>query len=596
MFSCVSRLSDCFACSKIKKLKFYCRTADNAVLQEGQSMEYLVFFCVMALFVLFVFIKGTVDAQNEKKKFIRSLYEKYGELPPKEYEPGKFERISRFYKRHEAQGQLDDITWNDLNMDEVYKRVNYTYTSAGEEYLYYTLRTPEFDEEALARKEELIRYFSEHADERVQLQLALSQMGYSGKYSIYDYLDNLNLLGNRSNFKHYAADGLLLLALLFCIVNPSVGLMCVVLLIVYNFISYFKEKNEIDPYIISFSYVMRLLRCVQKVCQMKNSAFEKETEELERSRRGLAKFCRGSFWLMSAGRMSGSGNPLDILLDYLRMMLHLDLMKFNSMLSEVRSHLEDVDTMLQITGYLETTIAIGAYRASLELWSEPTTGTSLCVKQLYHPLLEDAVRNDIMTERGVLLTGSNASGKSTFLKSVALNAVFAQTLHTCTAKEYSAPFYHIYSSMALKDDLENGESYYIVEIKSIKRILDKSREVNGKVLCFVDEVLRGTNTVERIAASTQILRCLATEGTVCFAATHDIELAELLKESYDNYHFEEEIVGEDVHFSYQIKTGKATTRNAIKLLSVMGYDAFLIQEAEEMSERFLESGIWKVKA
>jgi len=355
-----------------------------------------------------------------------------------------------------------------------------------------------------------------------------------------------------------------------------------------------KKKNEIDPYIVSFAYVMRLLRCADKISRLKNTCFEEEREQMDVSRKGLSQFRRGSFWLMSAGRMSASGSPLDILFDYLRMMFHLDLIKFNSMLAEVRKHVDDVDRMLEIAGYLEMVIAIGAYRKSLDTWCIPQEAEFLDAEELVHPLIENAVPNSIMVKKGVLLTGSNASGKSTFLKTVALNAVFAQTLHTCLAKCYSGPFFHIYSSMALRDDLGSGESYYIVEIKSIKRILDKSREVDGRVLCFVDEVLRGTNTVERIAASTQILKCLAEENVTCFAATHDIELAELLKDSYDNYHFEEEIVDGDVRFSYQIKEGKATTRNAIKLLSVMGYEKSLISEAEEMSERFLKKGVWSL--
>lgn len=102
-------------------------------------------------------------------------------------------------------------------------------------------------------------------------------------------------------------------------------------------------------------------------------------------------------------------------------------------------------------------------------------------------------------EKGVLLTGSNASGKSTFLKTVAVNAILSQSVNTCMAKKYEAPLFHVYSSMALRDNMDSGESYYIVEIKALRRILDAAEQEKIPVLCFVDEVLRGTNTVERIA-------------------------------------------------------------------------------------------------
>ena len=148
------------------------------------------------------------------------------------------------------------------------------------------------------------------------------------------------------------------------------------------------------------------------------------------------------------------------------------------------------------------------------------------------------------------------------------------------------------SAMSLSDDILSGESYYIVEIRAIKRIMDTIRE-KGHVLCFVDEVLRGTNTVERIAAGTEILRKLLTNHTLCFAATHDLELTELLKDSYDNYHFEEEVKEDDVKFNYLLKKGRVTTRNAIRLLKMTGYDDSIVEASKNAVVRFEQEGSWK---
>lgn len=114
--------------------------------------------------------------------------------------------------------------------------------------------------------------------------------------------------------------------------------------------------------------------------------------------------------------------------------------------------------------------------------------------------------------------------------------ILAQTIHTCCADRCQSSYWRVMTSMALRDDLGSGESYYIVEIRSLKRILDAAQSPGAPVLCFVDEVLRGTNTVERIAASTQILKSLHKPGVCCFAATHDVELTGLLEAEYDNYH------------------------------------------------------------
>ena len=299
---------------------------------------------------------------------------------------------------------------------------------------------------------------------------------------------------------------------------------------------------------------------------------------------------------------SVSSNPLEILFDYVRMIFYLDLIKFNQMLHMVQKHLSEIDRMATVIGELETAIVIGEYRTGLkgeycvpELLSGNGDDTFLKLEQLYHPLLNEPVKNDIEVKKGVLLTGSNASGKSTFLRAVALNAILAQTIHTCMARAYRGGMFYIYSSMSLQDDLVSGDSYYMVEVKSIRRILKEVQEAgkDGKqVLCFVDEVLRGTNTVERIAASTQILKALADRNAICFAATHDLELTKLLDGIYDNYHFEEEIADEDIFFPYRLQKGPAVSRNAIALLKVLGYDEALVKDAEAMAEDFLNTGRW----
>lgn len=146
--------------------------------------------------------------------------------------------------------------------------------------------------------------------------------------------------------------------------------------------------------------------------------------------------------------------------------------------------------------------------------------------------------------------------------------------------------------MALRDDLLAGESYYIVETKSLKRILDAAKEASP-ILCVVDEVLRGTNTVERIAASSEVLRAMADDGLLCLAATHDIELCGLLQDSFDLYHFEEQVGENEMLFDYVIRPGKASSRNAIDLLQLIGFDQQIVDRAHQKANRYLETGEWR---
>lgn len=560
-------------------------------------MEYVTLIFVIILFVFVVFALEWRRSVKEERKFKRKLYEDYKTLSDKKYDLERFARMGSYYERHREPGQIDDITWNDLGMDAIFKRMNYTLSASGEEYLYYTLRTLKTEEKALAHFEELVRFFGEHPDERVQTQLKISKLGYMGKYSLYDYLDNLDYLGKRSNLRSLACDLLFLPLIGMLWVNFSAGVMGIVLLMIYNIVSYFKEKNEIDPYITSFAYVIRLMEVCSGLEKLSIPVCEEEWKELRSHRKKLEEIRRNSFWVMSPTRGNSSGDILSVFLDYIRMVFHVDLIKFNRMLKALRGHIEDVDALIGIVGSLETAISVWIFRESLENgWCLPelAKGEGLQLAEGYHPLLENPVKNSISAGKGILLTGSNASGKSTFLKTVAVNAILAQSVNTCTAKAYCAPRFYVYSSMALRDDMDSGESYYIVEIKALKRILDAASEEKRSVLCFVDEVLRGTNTVERIAASTQILKSLSGSGILCFAATHDIELTELLAEEFDNYHFEEEVRDGDVFFNYRLKEGRATTRNAIKLLELMGYDEAIIEKASRQAEYFLSTGDWRV--
>ncbi|MDL2302248.1 hypothetical protein LJC58_07830 [Lachnospiraceae bacterium OttesenSCG-928-D06] len=565
-------------------------------------MEYIIFLGTFVLLMLLLAIKGMWDTKKAEKLFVKNLHDTYGSIPQKEYKTERFERIPGFYYAHRHKGQLDDITWNDLNMDEIFKRLNYTFSAAGEEYLYYTLRSPKMKEEELQYFENIVSYFSVEEEKRITIQLLAHKLGYTGKFSLYDYLNYIGTLGKRSNLKHMLLDLAFIPSILFCFVNISLGLFLIAVLMIYNIVTYFQEKKVIEPYMSSFAYIIRLLSISEKIAKLKLPPCEDNLILMREHNKRLSRMKGFSSWGISKAVMSG-GNPLDILIDYIRMTFHVDLMMFNNMFAELQKHIEDVEVITEQIGYIETAIAIGSFRKSLELpYCIPTfikreegqQKGHICVKNAYHPLIQNPVTNSIKADKGVLLTGSNASGKSTFLKTIALEAVLAQTINTCMAEEYTAQFFHIYSSMSLHDSIESGESYYIVEIKALKRIIDVAQNKENNVLCFVDEVLRGTNTVERIAASTQILLSFSHENLCCFAATHDIELTSLLEAKYDNYHFEEEIRDGDIYFNYQLLDGKATTRNAIKLLEIMGYEEDIIEKARIQAEAFIEKGKWEL--
>lgn len=556
-------------------------------------MESIIFLSVLVGISLIAYILGLRDSRRSEKILLTRLKKNFGEAPKRNYKQDDLDHLQGYFKNHRSDYQIDDTTWNDLNMDGVFARMNYCVSATGEEYLYHMLRSPLLDDD-FNSLEKKVSFLQKDEDARINLQLIFSKIGRNIRYSIYDYIDYLNDAGKFSNKEHYLMLVLMALSVCICFFNFSIGFVAFVILVVINLIRYFAVKGDIEPYLASYRYILRVIRSVSFFEKVNIPELEDDISALKKAASELKGFSKGSYILMSQSRMNSGGNPAELILDYIRIATHIDLIKFNQMYKEISLHRDDLDTILTITGRIEAYISIACFRESFKgsFCIPEFEGDRYDAKELIHPLIQNAVANDISTKEGILITGSNASGKSTFLKTCAINTVLAQSIHTVLGKEYKAPLFEVYSSMALNDNIFEGDSYYIVEIKSIKRILDAAAKSGNRVLCFVDEVLRGTNTIERIAASTEILKTFVNRNVTCFAATHDIELTSLLKDSLGIYHFEGDVTDNDVHFDYKIKSGPATNRNAIKLLGVLGYDEAIVDNAQALADKFLATGAW----
>jgi DNA mismatch repair ATPase MutS len=204
-----------------------------------------------------------------------------------------------------------------------------------------------------------------------------------------------------------------------------------------------------------------------------------------------------------------------------------------------------------------------------------------------HPLLDHtlAVRNPVCLGRGcnvLIVTGSNMAGKSTYLKSVAVNLVLAGMGGPVCARGFRWTPMALYSDINVRDSLDDGKSYFQVEVERVLEILAASREC-PMVLAVFDELFRGTNSAERIALARAILRHLRSAGVLCLVATHDLSLTEMVTEDgepgMENRHFRETVEDGEMRFDYRLRDGPATTRNAIRLLESYGYPPEIIREA-----------------
>ncbi|MEF9970675.1 MAG: DNA mismatch repair protein MutS, partial [Ruthenibacterium sp.] len=171
----------------------------------------------------------------------------------------------------------------------------------------------------------------------------------------------------------------------------------------------------------------------------------------------------------------------------------------------------------------------------------------------------------------------------------AINIIFAQTLNTCLATSFTLKRGGVISSMGVQDSIIDGDSYFVAELKSLQRLIEQVQQ-NMFYYSFIDEILKGTNTIERIAASSSIIQWLTTQNQRAFIATHDIELPQILQHQCDNIHFEESVSKEEgITFDYLLKAGVATSRNAINLIESMNFPTSVINSAHQKAKFFDEN-------
>ena len=196
-----------------------------------------------------------------------------------------------------------------------------------------------------------------------------------------------------------------------------------------------------------------------------------------------------------------------------------------------------------------------------------------------HPLIDERKRVDNSfatkgTGRVSIITGSNMAGKSTFLRSVGVNVVLAQMGTVICASSFTLSPVQLYTSMRVTDNLAENTSTFYAELKKLKSIIDAVKK-QEKIFILLDEILRGTNSLDRHTGSKALIKQLIGQSAVAVIATHDVELAALEKSyitSIKNYHFDVQVEGEELYFDYKLKNGVCQSLNASLLMKKIGIE------------------------
>ncbi|MNM52041.1 DNA mismatch repair protein MutS [compost metagenome] len=524
----------------------------------------------------------------------------FGEKPKKFHENFDMSFVKAYYKSRKENEKfcdsIDELTWNDLDMDSVFKRTNYTSTTLGESYLYYKYREVSYDNDYWNTTEELIKAFNQNKDLRNSIKFNLMNVGKLNDTKLIHFIYNPTFSTISGYYKYPLLAIGLILSILTSFIVPSIGVLLTVFFVCANILFYQSAKLYLEENFDVMIYLLNNIKLCHKLSKVKDKDFDGFREKLETSLRNFKKLKnikRYSSTLDNSKNIIFSDS--DILLQYIKMLFMVDIIAYQNISKILEENKEYLYLIYDLVAQLDFALSIVYYRKSVDKYVNPefTEDNTMELEDIYHPLLDDPIKNSIHIDKNIIFTGSNASGKSTFIKAVALNSIMAQSLNTALCSKYKCRFSKVVTSMAIRDNILEGDSYFIAEIKSLKRLLDS---LNGDVpiLAFIDEILKGTNTIERISASASILKYAKTTNARILVATHDIELTQMIESGYDNYHFRETVTDDDIIFDYTLKKGPSTTRNAIKLLKTMNFKPDVVVDANSIYDDFIENQKWSI--
>ena len=252
----------------------------------------------------------------------------------------------------------------------------------------------------------------------------------------------------------------------------------------------------------------------------------------------------------------------------------LDITIVRHFLRWQRTYEPITDQWIGASSIFDALVSMATFRLNEDKAEEATVvgdnEVSYKARSIYHPFLgEKAVRNnfDIQNHEYYIITGANMAGKSTFLRTLGVNYILAMNGLPVFAEEMRVSVFRLFTNMRTTDDLTHGISYFNAELLRLKQLI-ASLDPNVPSLIILDEILKGTNSLDKLNGSRLFLEYISERNVTGVIATHDLELSKLEDENpqrFHNYSFEIEL-GTDVTYTYKIGRGVARNQNATFLL------------------------------
>ena len=471
---------------------------------------------------------------------------------------------------------VSDRTWRDLSLDDVFAKLDRCVTMIGKQTLYKRMRRANDPPAEVTRFDRKVRAFGDDPKLCAEFEEAVRSLSGDAAPLLYRASPPLPRGAALFPFATCAA----FLAAAASVMWP-VALLVLLGLLVGNIAIRLHLHHVMSMHAEALSTIAKLVAAADRVGAL-------ESVELRADLEGL----RAAVAVVGPWRRSLSWATLDSLklndlaasaIAYLNCFFLFDVNAYVSSLTLLRQGTPALRRIFETVGELDAARSVASFRAETKSWSVPAIGRRggpIVLTSMRHPLIDEAsaIPNDVsLTNRGWLVLGSNMSGKSTCLKAIAVQAILAQSVATTTCEGYAAPPLRVRSLIHVEDDLEHDKSHFYVEAESVRDMLVEEADVDR--LCVVDELFRGTNTHDRVAAGAAVLRGLHRRGVFLVAATHDAELLDLLEAELEPHYFTERIEDERLVFDYVLHAGRAAPRNALAVLALVGCPEDVLADA-----------------
>lgn len=544
------------------------------------------FLGILFVFTLW-FLIHNFKKKKRLKKFISILHQNWG--TPKKTAYYNFFVIGKYFHnnahKEKAYHLISEKSNIDFDIDAIFKFIDRTSSKIGQQYLYFKLRTID-SKENLLKFDKLTSIFQNNKGLSISCQVELSKLNSNNSYYLEELINDKQLEKPKYLWLVRVLTFTAISSIILLFFYPIFSLLLIPVFAV-NLVFHYKNKHSVTYYLNGVTQLSRALKVSSKL--LKNTKIVTHFKDVTFIEKIKSIKLKTEFIAFEKNVSNEFLFAFWFLAEIIKILFNVEYLIFYSFLDSINKERKSIENMFLFIGEIDAAISTASLKSGNLKICTPTFNdhNELKVNEIYHPLIENCIANSFnMNQKSMLLTGSNMSGKTTFIRTVAINSILAQTLNCCFAKTYSAPFYKVYSSIRITDDLLDNTSYYLQEVLRIKELIEASKD-HKPCLFILDEIFKGTNTIERISGGKAILSYLNKKNHTVLVSTHDIELTELLeKDKYDLYHFSEKIENENLFFDHKIKNGKLRTRNAIKILDLYKYPSEIIKAAKEIESTY----------